>query len=168
MSARNRRPWAQATIAMTVLAATVSAAPASASAPATGKPPTKQDITGQHVIQHRLTLVTGDVVTLTARPGDDHPAIRLDPTGPSRGTAEITHTDQATYVVPLAANEAVTSNAVDLALFDVEGLVDSGYDDARTAWWRRRVRRPPLPSPSTARTAGRWPASPRPATSPPE
>jgi DNA-binding CsgD family transcriptional regulator len=112
---------------MTVIAATVSAAPASASAPEANRAPLKQDVT-----QHRLTLVTGDVVTLTTRPGDDHPAISLDPTGPSRGTAEVTHTDEATYVVPVAANEAVTSNAVDLALFDVEGLVESGYDDAKS------------------------------------
>ncbi|MFE9204554.1 S8 family serine peptidase [Micromonospora sp. NPDC007230] len=132
MSARNRRPWAQATLAIGVIAATVSAVPANASAPTASTAPTKQDATRQGVTQHRLTLVTGDVVTLTTRPGDDHPAINLDPTGPSRGTAEVTRSGKATYVVPVAANEAVTSNAVDLALFDVEGLVESGYDDAKS------------------------------------
>jgi subtilisin family serine protease len=109
----------------------VGAAPAGTPAQAADKPP-RQDVAPQDVTQHRVTLVTGDVVTLTTRPGDDHPTIRLDPTGPSRGTAEVTRTDKATYVVPLAANEAVTSSAVDLALFDVRGLVESGYDDARS------------------------------------
>ncbi|MFF2327820.1 MULTISPECIES: S8 family serine peptidase [unclassified Streptomyces] len=129
MPPRRRRPWAHATLAVTAMAAVagVMTPTASADEAETSKTPPKQALT-----THRVTLVTGDVVTVTTRSGDDHPTITLDPTGPSRGLAQISRTDDATYVLPLAANEAVSSNAVDLELFDVDGLIADGYDDAST------------------------------------
>lgn len=129
MPPRRRRPWAPLVLAVTAMAtAATMTAPGASAADATDRATPEKDVT-----THRITLVTGDVVTVTGRPGDQRPAISVDPTGPSRGTAQISHTDGATHVVPLAANEAVAAGAVDMALFDVDGLIADGYDDARTS-----------------------------------
>src|SRR5262245_47233839 len=116
MSSLRRRSWAPVTLAITALttAATLitPATPATSAERAESTAPAEKAVTS-----HRITLVTGDVVTVTTRVGDSGPAIALDPTGPSRGTAQVQHTDDATYVIPAAAGEALADNAVDLALF---------------------------------------------------
>ncbi|MFE6621080.1 S8 family serine peptidase [Streptomyces sp. NPDC057740] len=89
---------------------------------------------GQAAIKstHDVTLVTGDVVTVTTFEGDTPPAVRVHPDGPSHGLAVIQHSETGTYVVPQAARRAVTDDAVDPELFDVERLVAEGYDDVST------------------------------------
>ncbi|GHB59057.1 peptidase [Streptomyces umbrinus] len=123
------------TLAVAVLtgAATLITPAASAQPTAAGETPAEKapgKVPGKAVTTHHITLVTGDTVTVTTRDGDRSPAIVLDPAGPSRGTAQVRHTDDATYVVPAAANEALADNAVDPALFDVDALIADGYDDA--------------------------------------
>ncbi|MET8401619.1 S8 family serine peptidase [Streptomyces sp900116325] len=81
---------------------------------------------------HDVTLVTGDVVTLTTFKGKAQPAFRVHPDGPSRGLAVVQRSETGTYVIPQAARRAVTANAIDLELFNVERLVAEGYDDAST------------------------------------
>ncbi|WP_370666198.1 S8 family serine peptidase [Streptomyces sp. IBSBF 2507] len=81
---------------------------------------------------HDVTLVTGDVVTVTTFKGKTQPAIDVHPDGPSKGLAVVQPTEKGTYVIPQAARQAVIDNAVDLELFDVQRLVADGYDDADT------------------------------------
>ncbi|SCL26770.1 Serine protease, subtilisin family [Micromonospora pallida] len=155
MAARRRRPWVTATVAVAAVASTVMVGPPAASATGpTGAGPTKAEVS-----THRITLITGDIVTVTTRAGDDRPAISLDPTGPSRGNAQVNHTDGATYVVPTAATEAVASDAVDLALFEIEGLITNRHDDRSTdsvpvLLDNRTGRRQPVP-PGQARVKNR-------------
>ncbi|MFF4510477.1 S8 family peptidase [Streptomyces mirabilis] len=79
-----------------------------------------------------ITLVTGDVVTVTTFKGDTPPVVRVHPEGPSRGLAVIQRSERGTYVIPQTARQAVIDNAVDSELFDVGKLVADGYDDAST------------------------------------
>ncbi|MYU15738.1 S8 family serine peptidase [Streptomyces sp. SID8361] len=97
---------------------------AAASAPAQGQAVVKKT--------QDITLVTGDVVTVTTFKGNTQPAIRVHPDGPSRGLAVVQQTKTGTYVIPQAARQAVIDDAVDLKLFDVKRLVADGYDDAAT------------------------------------
>ncbi|MFF0014992.1 S8 family serine peptidase [Streptomyces sp. NPDC005374] len=82
---------------------------------------------------HDVTLVTGDVVTVTTFEGDTQPAVRVHPEGPSRGLAVVQNSETGTYVIPQAARQAVIDKAIDPELFDVERLVADGYDDASTS-----------------------------------
>ncbi|MER5436787.1 S8 family serine peptidase [Streptomyces sp. NPDC002588] len=79
-----------------------------------------------------VTLVTGDVVTVTTFKGDTPPAVQVHPNGPSHGLAVIQNSETGTYVIPQAARQAMIDDAVDPELFDVERLVAEGYDDAST------------------------------------
>ncbi|MEU6415975.1 S8 family peptidase [Streptomyces spiralis] len=81
---------------------------------------------------HEVTLVTGDVVTVTTFKGKTPPAVQVHPDGPSRGLAIVQPSKTGTYVIPQAARQALIDNAVDLELFDIERLVADGYDDAST------------------------------------
>ncbi|MET7647780.1 S8 family serine peptidase [Streptomyces sp. NPDC005426] len=106
-------------------------------APAVSSPVTATDpapANGQATIKatHDVTLVTGDVVTVTTFKGKTQPAFRVHPEGPSGGMAVIQPSKTGTYVIPQAARQAVIDNAVDLELFDVEQLAADGYHDAST------------------------------------
>ncbi|MFE1841602.1 S8 family peptidase [Streptomyces sviceus] len=81
---------------------------------------------------HDITLITGDVVTVTTFKGGTQPAVQVHPEGPSGGLAVVQHTETGSYVIPQAARQAVIDHAVDLELFDVERLIADGYDDAST------------------------------------
>ncbi len=122
---------------LTLLAAPLLSAPmlAVTASPAVSSPPTAPaPAQGRATIEatHEVTLVTGDVVTVTSFKGDTPPAFRVHPEGPSRGLAVVQPAKTGTYVIPQAARQAVIDKAVDLELFDVEQLVADGYDDAST------------------------------------
>ncbi|QKJ20925.1 S8 family serine peptidase [Microbacterium hominis] len=75
-----------------------------------------------------VTLITGDVVRVRAIAGRetvDVDTVSGDPT--SYETAEI---GGDLYVIPDAADPYLTSGALDMALFNVSELIESGYDDA--------------------------------------
>ncbi|MEU1304394.1 S8 family peptidase [Streptomyces shenzhenensis] len=105
----------------------VTAAPASPRT-AADSPPVPQHAAIKET--HDITLVTGDVVTVTTFKGNAQPAVEVHPDGPSRGLAVVQPTEKGTYVIPQAARQAVIDNAVDLELFDVKRLVADGYEDA--------------------------------------
>ena len=76
-----------------------------------------------------VTLLTGDVVHVM--PGaDGRFQTRYAPADPSSPGAETRTIGKDVYVVPDAAAEAVASGRVDLALFNISGLLRQGYDDA--------------------------------------
>ncbi|GAA2665408.1 S8 family serine peptidase [Actinosynnema pretiosum subsp. pretiosum] len=74
-----------------------------------------------------VTLVTGDRVRL------ENGRVRALLPGPGRAEvgAERFERDGHAYVIPADAAPAVAGGKLDLRLFDVTALVESGYDDAR-------------------------------------
>ncbi|HEX8867205.1 MAG TPA: peptidase S8, partial [Lentzea sp.] len=92
-----------------------------AAAPATAAPKSTEDGHGLFV-----TLVTGDRVAV--REGRAVSVVR----GPGREHIRFVteNRDGRSYVIPEDALRFVASGQVDRRLFDVAGLVESGYDDA--------------------------------------
>ena len=112
---------------------TLQAAPPSAasSAPPTGIP---SSTTGAPTsgASTSVTLITGDVVTVTGAETDE-PTYVVAPSDPSRGdvTFAITRTPSATYIVPSDVADLVGPDLVlDQELFNVTRLVDERLDDA--------------------------------------
>lgn len=84
-------------------------------------------------VEHRVTLVTGDVVMLQEWPDGRRGAVMLpDEGGQIRHNALVTETEDGLYVIPEQARDLVHSGVVDEELFNVTGLVEQGYDDAST------------------------------------
>ncbi|WP_427887819.1 S8 family serine peptidase [Kribbella sp. GL6] len=111
-------------LAVLVALATATTTPSQAGAPATS-PPTPS-ATGT---THRVTLVTGDVVTLTDNAGGP-PTASVEPAAGSRGGVQIQQVGEDLHVVPDAALPYLASGRLDPELFNVSALVDQGYDDA--------------------------------------
>ncbi|WHZ02465.1 S8 family serine peptidase [Neobacillus sp. YX16] len=80
--------------------------------------------TGKHVI----TLITGDVVTVTEL-ADGQSVINVEP-ATSGGGARILTVDKDTYVIPDQAMPYLASGFLDQDLFNVTALIKDGYDDA--------------------------------------
>ncbi|TQM80113.1 subtilase family protein [Saccharothrix saharensis] len=106
-----------------MLAAGLAAGTATGVATAT---PEDHDRTGRHA-GAAVTLITGDRVVLN---GPTSGSFRAGP-GRERVTVHSFHRDGHLHVVPGDAYDAVASGKLDLRLFDVTGLVEAGYDDAR-------------------------------------
>ncbi|MER5261668.1 S8 family serine peptidase [Actinosynnema sp. NPDC002837] len=121
MTSRSRRLWVG--WAATALAAGLAAGTATGVAAAT---PERHD----QVAGHRLatvTLITGDQVLLN---GPTSGSLRAGP-GREGVVVHTFHRDGNLHVVPADALDAVAEGKLDLRLFDVTGLVEAGYDDAR-------------------------------------
>ncbi|MFP7297132.1 S8 family serine peptidase [Neobacillus niacini] len=80
--------------------------------------------TGKHVI----TLITGDVVTVTELSGGQS-VINVEPST-AGGGARILTVDKNTYVIPDQAMPYLASGFLDQDLFNVTALIEDGYDDA--------------------------------------
>jgi subtilisin family serine protease len=80
-----------------------------------------------------VTLVTGDVVRVVTR-ADGRRSVTIDP-GPSGVVPQASISEVGThlYVVPQSAIAMLAAHRLDLALFDVNGLIKQGYDDAHRA-----------------------------------
>ncbi len=78
---------------------------------------------------HTVTLITGDVVTLTSA-GDGPGTARVEPGPNSTGGVQIQAIGDDLHVVPDAALPFLASGRLDADLFNVTGLVEQGYDDA--------------------------------------
>ncbi|MEH1017427.1 S8 family serine peptidase [Micromonospora sp. CPCC 206060] len=78
----------------------------------------------------QVTLVTGDVVTVTNVGGK--PAVTVTPHSPD-SIFRTYSVGSDVYVVPLAVQPFLASGQVDQRLFNVTGLIAQGYDDARSA-----------------------------------
>ncbi|MEU9356736.1 S8 family serine peptidase [Streptomyces sp. NPDC048301] len=80
---------------------------------------------------HDLTLVTGDLVHFTDRPGT-RDVVTVDPDGPSAGGVQVQTEGDDTYVIPDRAMPLIAADKLDKRLFNVTQLVAMGYDDAHT------------------------------------
>ncbi|MFC7496520.1 MULTISPECIES: S8 family serine peptidase [unclassified Nocardioides] len=78
----------------------------------------------------KVTLVTGDVVTLTT--GSGPATVAVDSASGSSGGVQIQTVGRDVHVVPDAALPYLASGRLDPELFNVSGLVEQGYDDAST------------------------------------
>ena len=78
-----------------------------------------------------VTLVTGDVVHYTDRPGP-HDNITVDRPAGARGGVDVQTYGDNTYVIPTEAMGLIAADKLDRELFDVTRLVAMGYDDARS------------------------------------
>ncbi|MEV6108988.1 S8 family serine peptidase [Streptomyces sp. NPDC051940] len=99
-----------------------------------------------------ITLVTGDVVHYRDLPGAND-VVTVEP-APGTGAVHIQRYGDDTYVIPQAATSLLAADRLDERLFDVTGLVEMGYDDARSGGI------PVIATASDART-GKSPATPK-------
>lgn len=113
---------------------------------------------------YRVTLLTGDVVTVTTR-GTGCPQVSVQPVGGHGLFSRSCGPDGHAHVVPAAAVPLLRT-VIDPALFDVTELIEQGYDDAHTdelpvivaggsASGRSQLRRATALT-SIGATAGRW------------
>ena len=114
--------WQATAAVVTLLAATVTTTTTTASPAAPAAPGQGDDTRGQAV-----TLVTGDRVLLD---GDRVTSVTA---GAGRGgtTFRTFQHNGHVHVVPRDAVRPLAEGRLDLRLFDVTGLVEAGYDDAR-------------------------------------
>ncbi|ADB35752.1 peptidase S8 and S53 subtilisin kexin sedolisin [Kribbella flavida DSM 17836] len=119
------RPWITSLVgAALILSATT--VPASAAPPPGAPAPADTATTARTA---RITLITGDRVRVTSRPGAPE-LVTFEPSPDSRSTAAITtYSGGHTYVVPAAAAADVASGRLDRTLFDITTLVAEGRDD---------------------------------------
>ncbi|MDP9417640.1 MAG: hypothetical protein M3P48_07395, partial [Actinomycetota bacterium] len=81
----------------------------------------------------RVTLVTGDIVSVTTgADGREHAVLVPDPGDPVPG-AVVRRTPAGLTVVPREAVRWLSSGRLDPDLFNVTKLIREGYDDARAA-----------------------------------
>ncbi|GAB2958560.1 S8 family serine peptidase [Micromonospora polyrhachis] len=99
------------------------------SEPPTGGVVTKAPGSGQTT--SRVTLITGDVVTVTSG-GNQPTQVTVNGRTGSNGNVTITTEGRDTYVLPREAQSLVISGKLDRRLFNVTGLIEQGYDDARS------------------------------------
>ncbi len=112
----------------TVVAGIVVAGPSAQAAPATSG----RDRASAPV-EHRVTLVTGDVVRVSTQPGSP-PAVSLEPRPDgSVPQAAVTQDRGHLLVVPVEAFPLVAGHRLDRDLFDVTALIDAGLGDADAA-----------------------------------
>ncbi|HZX03692.1 S8 family serine peptidase [Kribbella sp.] len=90
----------------------------------TAKAPSQQSST-------KVTLVTGDVVTMTTTAGK--PSVTVTPHAGSTGNFTSYSVGKDVYVIPPEAGPMIASGKVDQQLFNVSGLIAQGYDDAHTS-----------------------------------
>ena len=119
-----RIPWSLvAALVAFVLLATPTPAGASPPSPGDERP------TVSAPTVHRVTLLTGDTVTVTEL-GDGRSTVSVAPDDRvGSGAIRTTTIGDHLYVVPAAAMPYVASGAFDRALFDVTGLLDQGLAD---------------------------------------
>jgi subtilisin family serine protease len=78
----------------------------------------------------KVTLVTGDVVTVTTSGGK--PAVAVTPHAGSAGNFHSYAVGNDVYVIPPEAEPMIASGKLDQKLFNVTGLIAQGYDDAHS------------------------------------
>jgi subtilisin family serine protease len=92
---------------------------------------TPQPIPIARVSIHTITLVTGDVVTLTTL-ADGKQVAEVDRPDSATGGARLLQSGGDLYVVPDEALSLLRAGKLDRRLFNVTDLVEMGYDDAKT------------------------------------
>ncbi|WP_243060069.1 S8 family serine peptidase [Nocardioides sp. SR21] len=157
-----RRRWRPTLLAVAVatpalLISTNLHAPAHAAAPdLPGSPDTPSS-------RHRVTLVTGDVVTVTTL-ADGSQVADVDRPDDAVGGVRVQESGGDLYVIPDEAVGLLGAHEIDPRLFDVTTLIEMGYDDAGTrtvplivSYTQARARVAAPAAPRASRTVRRLP-----------
>jgi subtilisin family serine protease len=127
-----RRPVALLAVPCTALALVLPAAAAlPAGAAPLAAPATVDAAASATATSSTVTLLTGDVVTLTTTP-DGRQVVTIDRARGATGGIRQTTVDGHVHVIPDEALPYLASGRVDDRLFDVTGLIEQGYSDERT------------------------------------
>ncbi|KOV65979.1 hypothetical protein ADL00_18330 [Streptomyces sp. AS58] len=116
----------------TVAIAALTAVLAGMAAPGNAQEPAKDG--GTEAVRasvRTVTLITGDHVTVTRYPDGRQVAEVRPAHGQADGGFSTREVDGRVHVTPLRAVPFIASGQLDRALFDVTGLIEQGYDDAR-------------------------------------
>ncbi|MFH9825544.1 S8 family peptidase [Streptomyces bobili] len=124
---RGRRRLISAAAAVPLLASGLAVLPAPAQAA-----PTKPIVTARPSAAHKVTLVTGDVVTVTTM-ADGKQTADVDRPDSAVGGVKIQEIKGDLFVVPDEAVPLLSSDRLDRRLFNVSDLIEMGYDDAKSA-----------------------------------
>lgn len=128
-SAFRRRRWQllSAATAVPLLASGLAVLQAPAQAA-----PSKPTATAKPSATHKVTLVTGDVVTVTTT-ADGKQIADVDRPDSAVGGVKIQQIKGDLFVVPDEAVPLLGTDRLDRRLFNVTDLIEMGYDDAKSA-----------------------------------
>ncbi|MGX1267491.1 S8 family peptidase [Streptomyces phaeoluteigriseus] len=124
---RGRRQLLSAAAAVPLLASGLAVLHAPAQAA-----PAKPTVTAKPSATHEVTLVTGDVVTVTTM-ADGTQAADVDRPDSAVGGVKIQEIQGDLFVIPDEAVPLLGSGKLDRRLFNVSDLIEMGYDDAKSA-----------------------------------
>ncbi|MEU8081172.1 peptidase S8, partial [Catellatospora citrea] len=124
-----RRRWRllSAATAVPLLAAGITALQVPAQAA-----PSKPSVPAKPSATHKVTLVTGDVVTVTTM-ADGNQIADVDRPDQAVGGVKMQKIKGDLYVVPDEAVSLLAANKLDRRLFNVTDLIEMGYDDAKSS-----------------------------------
>lgn len=128
-SAFRRRRW-QLVSAATVVPLLASGL-AALQAPAQAAP-SKPTVPAKPSATHKVTLVTGDVVTVTTM-ADGKQTAEVDRPDSAVGGVKIQKIKGDLFVIPDEAAPLLGTDKLDRRLFNVTDLIEMGYDDAKSA-----------------------------------
>ncbi|MFU8874380.1 S8 family peptidase [Micromonospora sp. SL4-19] len=117
-------------IAAATAAGLIAGGIAAIQAPATAASPTAPKTTIKD--SHTITLITGDVVTVTTSV-DGKETVDVDRPDNAVGGVHLQQSGDDLFVLPDEALPLLTGNKLDRRLFNVTDLIEMGYDDATTA-----------------------------------
>ncbi|MEU7602696.1 S8 family serine peptidase [Streptomyces sp. NPDC041003] len=128
-SAFRRRRWQliSAATAVPLLASGLAVLQAPAQAA-----PSKPTVPAKSSATHKVTLVTGDVVTVTTM-ADGKQSAEVDRPDSAVGGVKIQQVKGDLFVVPDEAAPLLGTDKLDRRLFNVTDLIEMGYDDAKSA-----------------------------------
>ncbi|MEU0598891.1 S8 family serine peptidase [Streptomyces sp. NPDC006393] len=110
-------------------AAVLLGASAAALQPAASAVPQKPTVPAKASVTHKVTLVTGDVVTVTTM-ADGKQIADVDRPDSAVGGVKLQEIKGDIYVIPDEAAGLLAADKLDRRLFDVTDLIEMGYDDA--------------------------------------
>ena len=123
---RGRRRLVSAATALPLLALGLALLQAPAQAA-----PSKPSVPARPSATHKVTLVTGDVVTVTTL-ADGKQTADVDRPDGAVGGVRCRRRQGDLYVIPDEAVGLLGADRLDARLFDVTDLIEMGYDDAGT------------------------------------
>lgn len=94
--------------------------------------PSKPTVPAQSSATHKVTLVTGDVVTVTTM-ADGKQTAEVDRPDSAVGGVKIQQVKGDLFVIPDEAGPLLGADKLDRRLFNVTDLIEMGYDDAKSA-----------------------------------
>ncbi|MFD9001543.1 S8 family serine peptidase [Streptomyces sp. NPDC059582] len=124
---RRRRRLVSAAIVLPLLASGLAVLQAPAQAA-----PSKPTAPAKPTATHKVTLVTGDVVTVTTM-ADGKQTADVDRPDSAVGGVKIQEVKGDLFVIPDEAAPLLGTDKLDRRLFNVTDLIEMGYDDAKTA-----------------------------------